>query len=128
MASEDSDATHRAQPPPPPAINPAGLPNGALLPLQLRLDRNNYSYWRALVLAATRAYGLDGYILGSNIPPPSLLPGNRPNPAYQQWIRFDQFLMHWLMNSISEVMLGHIIHCRSSFQIWTDLDKRIRKY
>ena len=93
MASEDSDATHRL----PMANNfqapdPAGLPNNALLPLQLRLDRNNYSYWRALVLAATRAYGLDGFVLGTTPSPPEFLAGNRPNPAFQQWHRFDQFL------------------------------------
>uniref|UniRef100_A0A803NF93 Reverse transcriptase Ty1/copia-type domain-containing protein n=1 Tax=Cannabis sativa TaxID=3483 RepID=A0A803NF93_CANSA len=44
---------------------------------------------------------------------------NTPNPAFHNWIRLDQFLMHWLMNSVFEHMLGHVINCRTSHEIWT---------
>uniref|UniRef100_A0A803NU16 Retroviral polymerase SH3-like domain-containing protein n=1 Tax=Cannabis sativa TaxID=3483 RepID=A0A803NU16_CANSA len=47
---------------------PLVLPKNNLLPLNLRLDRSNYTFWPSLVLAAARAYNLDGYILG-NTPP-----------------------------------------------------------
>uniref|UniRef100_A0A803NGE1 Retrovirus-related Pol polyprotein from transposon TNT 1-94 n=1 Tax=Cannabis sativa TaxID=3483 RepID=A0A803NGE1_CANSA len=95
------------------------LPNNHLLPLNLRFDRTNYTLWQSLVLAAVRAYNLDGYILGTIPQPPAILAGNIPNPDIQQWIRFDQFLMHWLMNSVTEHMLGHVIHCHTSSEIWT---------
>ena len=88
-----------------------GLPNNSLLPLTLHLDRSNYSYWRALVLTVVRAYNVDGIILGSIPSPPPHLAGNILNFAYNQWIRLDQFLMYWIMNSINEPMLGHIVHC-----------------
>ena len=36
-------------------------------------------------------------------------------------MRTDQALMSWLLSSISESMLGHVIHCTSSAQIWLTL-------
>ena len=106
-------------PPPPPAIDPVGLPNNALLPLNLRLDRSNYSYWRVLVLAAIRAYNLDGFVLGHTPPPPPVLPGNVPNIAFYNWTRLDQFIMHWLMNSMTESILGLVLNCNTSSEIWS---------
>ncbi|KAM6549128.1 hypothetical protein CsatB_020804 [Cannabis sativa] len=49
----------------PEAPNPIPLPNNHLLPLNLRLDRSNYTIWRYLILVAIRAYDLDAYVLGS---------------------------------------------------------------
>lgn len=34
------------------------------------------------------------------------------------WHHRDQFLMSWLLSSISEQMLGHVSRCTHSFQIW----------
>ena len=106
-----------------PAIDPVGIPNNTLLPLTIRLDRSNFSYWRALVLAAVRAYNLEGYILGTIPTPPPFLAGNDPNPAFQNWIRLDQFLTHWLFNSMTEMMLGHVLRCQSSAEIWMTLNQ-----
>lgn len=125
MASEDlsdtiAETTRHAQAPM--ALDPIPLPNNSLLPLNLRLDRSNYSYWSALALAATRAYNLDGYLLGTTTQPLPTVPGTtQPNPFYAQWIRLDKFLMHWLLNSISEMLLGHVLCCRSSAEIWSVL-------
>lgn len=125
MASEDlsdtiAETTRHTQAPM--ALDPIPLPNNSLLPLNLRLDRSNYSYWSVLALAATRAYNLDGYLLGTITQPHPTVPGtNQPNPAYIQWLCFDQFLMHWLLNSISQMLLGHVLRCRSSAEIWNTL-------
>uniref|UniRef100_A0A803NUX0 CCHC-type domain-containing protein n=1 Tax=Cannabis sativa TaxID=3483 RepID=A0A803NUX0_CANSA len=118
---DGNGAPTNAPPPNPPANEapPAGLPNNNLLPLNLRLDRSNYTFWRSLVLTAVRAYNLDGYILGTLHQPPQFLEGNISNPEYLQWLRFDPFLMHWLMKPVSEPMLGHIINCQSSHEIWS---------
>lgn len=116
----------RHAPPPPPVVvpEPVQLPNNNLQALQIRLDRTNYPFWRALVLAATRAYGLEGYLLGSIPPPPMHLPpGNIDNPSFLQWQRFDQFLFHWLFNSITESMLGHVLNCNSAAEIWSVLHR-----
>lgn len=115
MASDQSIVDHdppaRAQDPP---ISP-------LLPLAMQLDRTNYSYWRALVLAAVRAYDLEGFLDGSTPPPPRSTPGNPLNPVFNTWICFDQFLLHWLLNSITETMIEHVVNCRSANEIWTTL-------
>uniref|UniRef100_A0A803P6J6 CCHC-type domain-containing protein n=1 Tax=Cannabis sativa TaxID=3483 RepID=A0A803P6J6_CANSA len=111
MASKGTEPSTRSNTPKAPSAAveiPLFLPNNNLLPLTLRLDRSNYTFWRSLVLAATRAYNLDGYILGTNPPPAQTIAGNNPNPDYAQWIRLDQFLMHWLMNSITEHILLQI--------------------
>ena len=120
MASDQSIADHDPLPRTP-IQEPSALPSNSLLPLTLRLDRTNYSYWRALVMAAVRAYNIEGYLLGTIPAPPAMLPGNIPNPAHFNWHRFDQFIVHWLMNSVTEPMLGHIVRCRTSAEIWTVL-------
>ena len=43
------------------------------------------------------------------------------NPEYISWKRIDQFVMSWLLSAISEQMLGHVIHCQSSAEIWNVL-------
>lgn len=66
-----------------------------------------------------RAFNYDGYLLGTLSPPPAYLgDDDLPNPAYAVWRRIDQYIVHWLMNSIIESMLGHIVNCRSSLEIW----------
>ena len=36
-----------------------------LVPLMLKLDRNNFAIWRSLVLPVVRALGLEGFLDGS---------------------------------------------------------------
>ncbi|KAF7825310.1 Retrovirus-related Pol polyprotein from transposon RE1 [Senna tora] len=40
------------------------------------------------------------------------------------WIKQDQLLMAWLVGSMSEGMLTHIVGCNSSSQIWKTLEER----
>uniref|UniRef100_A0A803QME0 Retrotransposon Copia-like N-terminal domain-containing protein n=1 Tax=Cannabis sativa TaxID=3483 RepID=A0A803QME0_CANSA len=44
-----------------------------LLPLNIRLDRHNYSYWRSLILPSVRARGLEETLLGTTPRPNSFL-------------------------------------------------------
>ena len=80
--------------------------------------------WRVIVLAAVRAHDLEGYLLGTITPPPLFLPrtladpGDIPNPAFLQWQRLDQFLFHWLLNSITESMIGHVLNCNTAAEVW----------
>ena len=76
-------------PAPIPVVPQMAFPNNQLLPIQIRLDRTNYQYWRIQVLAAVRAYDLEGYLDGTTPPPPRNLPGNTLNLAFSTWIRFD---------------------------------------
>lgn len=102
------------------------IPNH-IVPLTLRLDRNNFFYWRSQVLSTVRAHQLEGFLTGTRIRPPATIVDSsdtsrtQPNPEFADWIRLDQFLLSWLFNSISEGMLGHVARCGSSAELWSVL-------
>ena len=103
--------------------------------LTLRLDRTNYNYWRAQVLPAVRAHNLEGFLLGSTQPPAqfidipvSNLSGNQSvtrtlNPDYVLWNRQDQYLVSWLLSSLSESMLAYVTRCVRASEIWFTLER-----
>ena len=37
--------------------------------------------------------------------------------------RTDQFVLSWLLSSISEQMLGHVLHCKSASEVWIVLEQ-----
>ena len=43
------------------------------------------------------------------------------NPDFLYWTRMDQFLVSWLIGSIYEAMLGHVIRCTFASEIWSTL-------
>ena len=126
---------------PTPMVNPGQaqfpppLPlQNTLVPLTLKLDRNNFAIWRSLILPAVRALDIEGFLDGSRVCPPRFVPNSNGegsststqphitvNPDYVAWIRMDQAVMVWLLGSISEGMLGHVVRCASSQQIWSTL-------
>ena len=70
MASQGESSVSGAQPipPAPPAPAPVAPPLPApllqpLAPIAIRLDRENYAYWRSQVVPAVRAHDLDGFFL-----------------------------------------------------------------
>uniref|UniRef100_A0A803PX14 Retrotransposon Copia-like N-terminal domain-containing protein n=1 Tax=Cannabis sativa TaxID=3483 RepID=A0A803PX14_CANSA len=99
------------------------IPNH-IVPLNLRLDRNNFFYWRSQVLSTVRAHQLEGFINGDRPRPPATITDptdatrSLPNPDLADWMRLDQFLLSWLFNSISEGMLGHVARCASAAELW----------
>ncbi|KAH6774149.1 hypothetical protein C2S51_012553 [Perilla frutescens var. frutescens] len=95
--------------------------------LHIRLDRSNYAFWRLQVLATIRAHGFTDFIDPTKIPPSQFLPtsstgGCMPNPDYQLWLCRDQFLMSWLLSSISEAMLGYVTRCKTACELWMVLE------
>lgn len=104
----------------------------SLTPLSIKLDRNNYSFWRSQVLPAVRAYDLEGFLLGTVPCPPRFVDNTTDGPVpgevrqinvgFALWLRADQLLVSWLLNSISESMFGHVVRCTSSFEIWSTLE------
>ncbi|XP_062093900.1 uncharacterized protein LOC133799928 [Humulus lupulus] len=100
------------------AVIPANL-----APLNLRLNRTSYSFWRSQMLPSLRAHQLEGFLTGDRPPPaatitdPPLACRSILNPAFQEWMRLDQFLISWLFNSISEEMMGHIFSTKSKARV-----------
>ena len=104
-----------------------------LNPLTLRLDRTNYNFWIAQVLPSVRAYNLEGFLLGSIQPPTQFIDipesnGSQSltctlNPNYIIWNRQDQYLVSWLLSSMSKSMLGHVTRCVRATEIWYTLER-----
>ena len=110
--------------------------------ISVRLDRSNYVLWQSQILPIDRAYGLEAFLLGTNSKPEQFLASSTSsdqisdqptapasleqvlvNPAFLQWTHLDQFLLSWILSSISEPMLGHVIHCTSASGIWKLLEQ-----
>ena len=72
---------------------------------------------------------LKDFLLGTGIKPPEFLSDSSNsassscNPDYLTWIRLDHFPMSWLLSSVSEQMLGHVVHCKTSAEIWNVFDQ-----
>ena len=88
-------------------------------PINIKLDRSNYLFWKSKILLAARAYDLEAFNLDTKSKPNEVITdSSNPdvsfnNPEYVSWMRIDQFVMSWLLSSISEQMIGHVIHCQS---------------
>ncbi|KAL6338564.1 hypothetical protein AAG906_021279 [Vitis piasezkii] len=65
-------------------------------------------------------YGLEGFLTGDRVHPPAMVVDAKDpqvfveNLDFLYWTRMDQFLVTWLIGSISEAMLGHVIRCTSA--------------
>ncbi|KAL5746839.1 hypothetical protein ACOSQ2_024136 [Xanthoceras sorbifolium] len=93
--------------------------------LPIKLSRDNYIYWKALVMPNIRAIKLEDFITGDR---PCLskfvetLASNDVdkeltlNPEFSAWKKYDQFLLGWLLSTISEGLIGFVIEC------WTSLE------
>ncbi|RVW53931.1 hypothetical protein CK203_072933 [Vitis vinifera] len=74
-----------------------------------------------------RAYGLEGFLTGDCVRPPAMVVDAKDpqvfieNPDFLYWTRMDQFLVSWLIGSIYEAMLGHVIRCTFASEIWSTL-------
>ena len=86
-------------------------------------------------------YGLEEFLLSTNSKPEQFLASSASsdhisdqptapasskqvlvNPSFLQWTHLDQFLLSWILSSIPEPMLGHVIQCTSAYGIWKLLE------
>lgn len=82
MASGTSDSTGSSSSTPAtsgvpmaiPVVNFGKLFSSTLIPLAVKLDQNNFFLWRSQVLPAVRAHDLEGFLNGTRLPPPELIP------------------------------------------------------
>ena len=100
-----------------------------LAPINIKLNRSNYLFWKTQILPAARAYDLEAFLLGTKSKPNEVIvDSSNPtvsinNLEYVSWMRIDQFVMSWLLSSVSEQMLSHVIHCQSLVEIWNALER-----
>ncbi|MCH80704.1 retrovirus-related Pol polyprotein from transposon TNT 1-94, partial [Trifolium medium] len=82
------------------------------------LTEENYRSWRRAMLIALGAKNKVGFVDGS-IPQP---PDN--DPQYALWLRNDNVVASWLLNSVSKELTANIIYSSTAAAIWTDLEER----
>lgn len=92
--------------------------------VSVKLDRNNFSLWRSLVLPVTRGCKLDGYILGTKECPQEFITAadsnKTKNPSFEEWVADDQMLLGWLLNSMTIDIATQLMHCENSKQLWDE--------
>ncbi|KAL5797917.1 hypothetical protein ACOSQ2_002737 [Xanthoceras sorbifolium] len=88
--------------------------------LTIKLDEDNYIYWKTQILRAINALDLEEYIDNSKHPPPQI--EQQPNKEHQRWKKSDQILLFWLISTLSQKVVGQVTKCKSSLKAWTKLE------
>lgn len=114
-------------------INPSPTQHNAnntyLFTTPTKLTQNNFMLWKSQVISSIRANKLEGFTDGSHVCPPRFFtsPGSNqttittPNLEYQIWKKQDHILLSWLLSSLGEGVLGIVVDCSTSYDVWTTL-------
>ncbi|MBA0670592.1 hypothetical protein Goklo_025024 [Gossypium klotzschianum] len=90
--------------------------------ISVLLDDNTYLLWRQQVLLALKAYKLHGFLDEQQVPPTQFISdgdgGLRANPEFERFEQQDSALASWLLSSISQTILPHLIGMDTSAKIW----------
>ncbi|MBA0875988.1 hypothetical protein Goshw_002516, partial [Gossypium schwendimanii] len=90
--------------------------------ISVLLDDNTYLLWRQQVLLAVKAHKLQRFLDSQENPPPPLLVddngGSYENPDFVLFEQQDSALASWLISSISQTVLPHLIRMDTSAKIW----------
>ena len=81
------------------------------------------------MISSIRANELERFVDSNHVCPPKAFmnPGpNRitittPDPEYQIWKKHDHILLSWLLSSLSEGVLGTLVDCSTSCEVWITL-------
>ena len=91
-------------------LSPTALPMvfpSTLSPINIKLDRSNYLFWKSLILPTTKAHDLETFMIAikHKLDETIMDFGNSTvlltNPEYISWKRLDQFVMSLLLSSTS---------------------------
>jgi len=97
--------------------------------IPIRLDPNNFLFWKAHISATIRAFDLQSFIKKTPHPPKFITTSDvdaadstTVNPEFLTWMRSDQLLLGWLFSTIDKEVLAQVIHCESSSEVWSCLE------
>ncbi|KAK5839426.1 hypothetical protein PVK06_008214 [Gossypium arboreum] len=89
--------------------------------ISVLLDDTNYFLWRQQVLLAIKTYKLQQFLDFRTIPPPSLISDTDSvlleNPEFARFEQQDSALASWLLSSVSQAVLPHLIGMDTLAQI-----------
>ncbi|KAJ3705686.1 hypothetical protein LUZ61_009391 [Rhynchospora tenuis] len=91
------------------------------------LTSDNYLLWQFQVLPVLRGHGLMVFLDASRLPPQEYqvnADGVRSvNPDYDKWLRQDQLILAWILNSLSPQILAQVVNCNTTAQLWQYLQQ-----
>ncbi|OVA09843.1 hypothetical protein BVC80_1753g43 [Macleaya cordata] len=97
--------------------------------VQIKLDRNNYLYWRTLMSPILKGHGVFGYVDPMNpipIPPTETLDSATnnpvPNPDYKEWRRLDAIILSCIYATVTEPVLAQLIGLETARETWNYLE------
>ena len=96
--------------------------------IPIRLDPNNYIFWKVHISATIRAFDLQSFLNKALRPAKYMTDPNAGedgapmmNPEFLSWMRLDQ-LAWWLFSTIDKELLTQVIHCELSVKVWSSLE------
>jgi len=97
--------------------------------LNVKLDKGNYLLWRSQFLLLLKLHDLEGAIDETSPYPIRFLPSTEKdaqptiNLEYTCWIKLDQMLLCWLISSLIEAILVHMVRLTTSRDVWFSLER-----
>jgi hypothetical protein len=97
----------------------------------IRLNPDNYIYWRTQVVPILRSNLIYGFVDGSLPCPPDEIPNPVPadgaaatitNPEYYIWHQHDQSILSAIVSSLSEGVIGMVVLATTSREAWEVLE------
>ncbi|KAL5779198.1 hypothetical protein ACOSQ2_009935 [Xanthoceras sorbifolium] len=103
------------------------IPKNLNFNLPIKLDDNNFIYWKMQIIPVVKAFNLEYFIFGATTCPSKFVDsiddesGERIqtyNDDYLTWKKIDQLLMSWLMSTLGESILGRLTQYITSCEVW----------
>ena len=95
------------------------------VPISTKLTRTNFLAWQSQILPVLHGFGLHKYITTSS-PAPNITSSTgvvSTNPLASPWRKQDQIILAWLRSSLSETLLGQVVSCSTSLELWQNLQQ-----
>src|ERR1044072_4928049 len=93
--------------------------------LSIKLDERNFSSWKQQVEGILRGRKLLKFASNPTIPERFLneadILADCVNPLYSEWEQQDALLFSWLLSTLSDSVLPHVVTCTQSWQLWEEL-------
>ncbi|KAL2506354.1 Chitin-binding type-1 domain-containing protein [Abeliophyllum distichum] len=100
----------------------------------VKLDRDNFLFWKNVIMPIVRGRGLEDYLLGTKVCHPQFVNSQDatetgttveiiPNPEYSRWISVDQLLMGWLYASMTSEIVMRVMGCNNSSELWKAINE-----
>ena len=96
----------------------------------VKLDRNNFLWWKFVIILAVKWYDLDGYLFGTQPIPENMTFTMEKysetkfifNPVYVKYAWIDKRLLCWLLSSISKSVLPKVVGLSTTHETWKTLE------